>query len=72
MTALTIGGHLKRVRLSADFTQAKLAEALGVTQSFVSKIELDDSEPSLRFAIAWAHACGWTVRMEPRDPEVTP
>jgi transcriptional regulator with XRE-family HTH domain len=42
-----LGQRLKGVRISRNLTQTQLAEAIGVTNNYVSNIERDHSIPSL-------------------------
>jgi len=43
---MKIGNSLKELRLKAKFSQKDLAYALNITQSYLSKIENNDKEPS--------------------------
>ena len=47
MTPSTFGTQLKRWRTTAGLTQAQLAEAIGVGEAYVSKLETGREEPSL-------------------------
>lgn len=46
--ALTIGSAIRQLRLAAGLSQRKLAKEIGVEHSFISLIEADRREPSLR------------------------
>ncbi|MEZ4366197.1 MAG: helix-turn-helix transcriptional regulator [Kofleriaceae bacterium] len=56
------GAAVKRARIKADLTQAALAEAAGVTDETVSRLERGAFEPSLSTAVAVAAALG--VRLD--------
>ena len=53
-----LGQELQRVRMLAGLSGARIAAALGVSQSTVSRIERGDSVPSLAQVTAWADAAG--------------
>ncbi len=53
-----LGQELQRVRVLAGLSGARIAAALGVSQSTVSRIERGDSVPSLAQVTAWADAAG--------------
>jgi transcriptional regulator with XRE-family HTH domain len=60
-TRETLGWRLRRLRLEAGLTQAKLAEAAGVPLSTLQAWEVDRREPSLRPACRLAAALGVTA-----------
>ncbi|MCJ8321542.1 MAG: helix-turn-helix domain-containing protein [Colwellia sp.] len=43
---MTLGQKLKNLRLAKEFSQPELAEAVGIEQSYLSKLENDKSFPS--------------------------
>ena len=49
---------LKDVRVNAGLTQVQMAEALGVGQSYVSKIERGENFVDVLLYIRWCQACG--------------
>jgi transcriptional regulator with XRE-family HTH domain len=49
--------QLKAMRESAGMTQNQLADAIGVTQSFVSKIERGERYVDVLFFMAWCRSC---------------
>ncbi len=53
-----LGGELRRVRLLAGLSGRAIAEAVGVSQATISRIERGGSVPSQRELIAWADATG--------------
>ncbi len=53
-----LGQELQRVRVLAGLSGARIAAALGISQSTVSRIERGDSVPSLAQVTAWADAAG--------------
>lgn len=60
-----VAGYLLRVaREEAEFTQAQLAEALGITQQAVARAERWGSNPTVGLMNRWAEACG--LRLEIR------
>jgi putative transcriptional regulator len=42
--------HVRRLRLARDWTQAELAERLGVSRQTINSIETEKYEPSLTLA----------------------
>jgi transcriptional regulator with XRE-family HTH domain len=57
----TLGWRLRRLRLGAGLTQARLAQAAGVPLSTLQAWEVDRREPSLRPACRLAAALGVTA-----------
>jgi transcriptional regulator with XRE-family HTH domain len=53
-----LGQELQRVRVLAGLSGARIAAALGISQSTVSRIERGDSVPSVAQVTAWADAAG--------------
>ena len=51
-----LGGELRRVRVLAGLSGRQIADAVGISQPTVSRIERGASVPSLRELIAWADA----------------
>ena len=51
-----LGAELRRVRALAGLSGRQIAEATGISQPTVSRIERGESVPSLREVIAWADA----------------
>ena len=43
---MTLGQHIKKLRLSKDLSQPALADLVGIEQSYLSKLENDKSVPS--------------------------
>ena len=56
-----IGGHVRRARLRAGLTQAGLAEAAGISDETVSRIERGAYEPAVSTMVALADALGVTL-----------
>jgi transcriptional regulator with XRE-family HTH domain len=69
---LKIGRQMRRVRTERGFTHRQLAQAVGVTEGTISRIENDQSEPSAGTMAAIADFLGVTMD-ELRDaaPEST-
>jgi transcriptional regulator with XRE-family HTH domain len=59
--AKTIGKRVKSVRDRAELTQAGLAEAAGITDETVSRIERGAYEPALSTLVALADALGMSL-----------
>ncbi|MGQ4277541.1 helix-turn-helix domain-containing protein [Pseudidiomarina sp. E22-M8] len=53
---MTLGDYLKQQRTEQDFSQAELAEKMGVEQSYLSKLEAERSIPSAEILAAWLSA----------------
>jgi transcriptional regulator with XRE-family HTH domain len=53
-----LGGELRRVRVLAGLSGRAIADAVGISQATVSRIERGGSVPSLRELTAWADAAG--------------
>ncbi len=49
---------LRDVRLKADLTQTQMAEALGVGQSYISKLERGENFVDVLLYARWCQACG--------------
>ncbi len=56
-----IGKRVRRARVSAGLTQAGLAEAAGVTDETVSRIERGAYEPAVSTVVALADALGTSL-----------
>ena len=54
---VVLRNHLKAMREGAGMTQNQLADALGVTQSFVSKIERGERYVDVLFYMDWCRSC---------------
>ncbi|WP_290877561.1 helix-turn-helix transcriptional regulator [Aquabacterium sp.] len=54
---VALRNHLKAMREAAGMTQNQLADALGVTQSFVSKIERGERYVDVLFYMDWCRSC---------------
>lgn len=53
-----LGGELRRVRMLAGLSGRAIADAVGISQATVSRIERGASVPSLRELTAWADVTG--------------
>lgn len=49
---------LRRLRVEAKLTQLEMAAALGVGQSYVSKIERGENFVDVLLFVRWCDACG--------------
>ena len=58
------GYLLRAARENAGLTQVQLAQKLGRSQQAVARAERWDSNPTARFMVRWANACG--LRLEIR------
>lgn len=54
---VALRNHLKAMREGAGMTQNQLADAMGVTQSFVSKIERGERYVDVLFYMDWCRSC---------------
>jgi transcriptional regulator with XRE-family HTH domain len=61
-TWLEVGERIKRMRVAAGMTQAKLAEKAGLTQGGIFAIERGDTNPQLSSLRVIARTFGVTVR----------
>ena len=61
-----IAGELIAYRHKHDISQKELADAVGVTQPFISQIENGDWNPSLRRLIGLILKLGGELEMNPR------
>ncbi len=61
-----IAGELIAYRQEHDISQKELADAVGVTQPFISQIENGDWNPSLRRLIGLILKLGGELEMNPR------
>lgn len=60
---MQIGERIKTIREFHDVTQAKLAEQINVTPSFISRIENGSSMPSLEYI----HSIAKALNVPPQD-----
>jgi DNA-binding XRE family transcriptional regulator len=58
---MTQRDELRSARHAKGLSQARLAEAIGVPQSTIGRLESDEHEPTLRVALAIARALDATV-----------
>jgi len=63
VTWLDVAHALRQIRVDAGKSQAEIAEAAGVSQGVVSRIE-SGRETSWDVITSWAEACGREVRIE--------
>lgn len=64
---VALQGQLKAMREKAGMVQSELAEALGVGQSFVSKIERGERYVDVLFYLDWCRSCGVDPQKAIRD-----
>jgi len=50
--------HMRSLRVAAGLTQAQMAEALGVGQSYVSKLERGENFVDVLLFSRWCAVCG--------------
>ncbi len=64
--------RIRRLRLERSLTQKELAEAIGVTKGYISRMENADTAPPVGKLIALAQALGVELNafFEAEDPEV--
>jgi putative transcriptional regulator len=61
MARATLGNHLKSLRAQAGFTQADLAERVGVSRKTINTVENGVFTPSATLALQLARALGVPV-----------
>ena len=61
LTEPQVGGHIRALRKRRGLTLAKLAEAAGVSVAFISLIERDRAQPSVKTLHAISRALGVTI-----------
>lgn len=66
-----IGKRIRELRISAQFTQAQLAERAGISNEFLSKIECGRTAPSVVTIQRMAEALGVSVDELFRDVQGT-
>lgn len=54
----SIRALLRKLRLDAGLTQSQIAEALGLGQSYVSKLERGDNFVDVLLYVRWCQICG--------------
>ena len=54
----SLRSHMRQLRKSAKLTQIHLADAMGLEQSYVSKIERGERYVDVLFYVDWCRACG--------------
>lgn len=52
-----VQAHMKSLREGAGFTQAELADVLGVNQSYVSKVERGERYVDILLYLDWCRGC---------------
>ncbi len=58
----TIGNHIRRLRFEhGEMTQAKLAEALGITRQTIIALEAERYAPSLELAMKISEVFGQSI-----------
>ncbi len=60
-----VGSILKEARTSRSLTQTQLAEATGIQQGVISRIEQGEANPSLRTVFKILNATGRTLALAP-------
>ena len=55
------GARLRLARQARGYSQQQMADMAGVTRQAITAVESGQSDPSLRTALALAHALGMTV-----------
>ena len=60
----SIGGKLRRARVTAKMTQAELAEKCGMQQPAIARAETGRVTPTLEFIEKVAKACGHSLEIE--------
>lgn len=58
---MSVGENVRRIREDAGYTQAWLAEQVGITQAMLCQIERGKKEPSLKVAKWIAEALDCTI-----------
>ena len=68
---LQIGARLRAVRTGSGFTLEQVAEATGLTKGFISRIERDDTSPSVQTLVAICEAMSIPVGSLFEAPDVS-
>jgi transcriptional regulator with XRE-family HTH domain len=65
---ISFGRACLDIRVGLDVSREQLAERVGVTPSYIGRIERGEANPSLRLVDAIADALGLDIRLEIRGP----
>lgn len=57
---------LLEMRAAAGLTQEQLAQKMGTRKSNICRLEKGNTNPGWNTLKKYAHACGFTISMEPR------
>lgn len=66
---MKIGQKIKSYREKRNFTQTKLAEISGVSQTYISELESNKSQPTVAVVVKLAKALGISVDKLLEDDE---
>jgi transcriptional regulator with XRE-family HTH domain len=55
---MTLGGELRKARLTAGVTQEELAFKAGISRNYVSLLELDEKSPTVQVLLKICKALG--------------
>ncbi len=53
-----VGKMLAKIRLAADYSQERLAQALGMDRAYISRIETGARKPSWRYIVSFSELIG--------------
>ena len=67
-----VGRNLKRLRIAAGLSQAKLAERMGVDRAYISGLELGGRNPTIVTLWHLAKALGVKIRMLFEEERIRP
>ena len=67
-----VGRNLKRLRIAAGLSQAKLAERMGVDRAYISGLELGARNPTIVTLWHLAKALGVKIRMFFEEERIRP
>jgi DNA-binding transcriptional regulator YiaG len=61
--------ELRRIRLSKEMSQERLAHSIGTTASCISDWEMGRKTPQMRNLDKWAKELGYEITLQPRHPD---
>lgn len=62
---MDIGGQIRRVRNDKEYTQAEMAEQLGISENHYSKLERGTATPTLKLLQTFVTAFETSIVIEP-------
>ena len=69
---MSLGKEIKKARIDKGWQQKDLQEATGLSQKYLSQVELDKVDPRLSIVKRIAHALGVSMDTLTKEEDTTP